>query len=182
MLRALVAASVLVTASPAVAEPLPPGAIGLQFGALSGTGADAKRIGAGYYPFGLAAAWQPMSTEQRWNWSLRWATMFGRLYGGNAAQLDSSLQTVQMDVMAGVRYRPWTTPSRYLTLRGGAELLRSNEPIPPKEQRSFVGGVASIGLDQYVGGFLFDVDVRYGLIGSGPGQLALLVGFAVAGP
>lgn len=165
------------------AEPLPSGTIGLVFGAVSGTGADAKRLGYGFYQFGMQAAWQPMTTEQWWGWSIRWGTMFGTLFDGTAAQIESELRTMQMDLTIGVRLRPWATPTRYLTARAGGELLRSNEPIPPTMERSFVGGIASVGIDQYLGGFMFNVDVRYGLFGKDtPREIALLVGVGLAGP
>ncbi|HEY5926796.1 MAG TPA: hypothetical protein VIV11_34150, partial [Kofleriaceae bacterium] len=77
--------------SSARAEELPPGTIGFMFGVLSGTGADAKRLGFGFYQFGMQAAWQPQSTERRWGPSVRWGTMFGTLYNGTAAQVDSEL-------------------------------------------------------------------------------------------
>ena len=179
-MKALVA--IALVASSAAADPLPSGALGVVSGGTSGTGADAKRIGAGYFPFGLQAAWQPMNTDRRFGWAIKWATLFGALYGGTAAQIEPALRTVQMDLTAGFRVRPWASPSRYLTLRGGVEALRTNEPLPPAEHRSFVGGIGEIGLDQYVGGFLFDVDVRYGLIGSEPSNVALLVGIAITGP
>ena len=183
MRRVLAACVVVALASPARAEELPPGTIGFVFGVLSGTGADAKRLGFGFYQFGMQAAWQPQATERAWGWSVRWSTMFGTLYNGSAAQIDSQLHTMQMDLQVGLRFRPWKTPSRYLTARVGGELLRSNEPIPPLMQRAFIGGIASVGLDQYIGGFMFDVDVRYGLIGNdGPRELALLVGVGVTGP
>jgi hypothetical protein len=168
---ALAAAALVLGSTLASAEPLPSGAIGVVTGAISGTGADAKRLGAGYYQFGAQASWQPTTTERRWGWTLRWATLFGALYGGSAAHVESALHTVQMDLTIGVRVRPWATPSRYLTFRGGGELLRANEPI------------ASVGLDQYVAGFMLDVDVRYGFIaGGGPAELALMLGVAFAGP
>ena len=187
MRRALVATAVIgaLASSPsrARAEELPPGTIGFVFGVLSGTGADAKRLGFGYYQFGMQAAWQPTSTDRRWGWTVRWGTMFGTLYGGSAAQIETELHTMQMDLTAGLRFRPWATPTRYLTARVGGELLRSNEPIPPLMQRAFVGGIASVGLDQYLGGFMFNVDVRYGLIGNdGPREVALLLGVGLAGP
>jgi len=187
MRRTLAATAVLTAlalhAPAARADELPSGSIGLVFGVLSGTGADAKRLGFGFYQFGMQAAWQATNTDRRWGWSIRAATMFGTLYNGTAAQIDSQLHTMQMDLLLGLRFRPWKTPTRYLTLRAGGELLRANEPIPPLMQRAFVGGIASVGLDQYVGGFMFSVDVRYGLIGNdGPSALALLVGVGLTGP
>jgi hypothetical protein len=50
-----------------------------------------------------------------------------------------------------------------------------------ERQRAFVGPVAAIALEQYAfGAFLFNVDVRYGLIGSGPSEIALLVGASIS--
>jgi hypothetical protein len=183
MQRALAACAVLALATPARAEPLPKGSIGFVFGVVSGTRADAARLGYGFYQFGMQAQWGETNTDARLGWSVRAATMFGTLYNGTAAQIDSELHTMQMDLLVGVRIRPWPTPSRYLTARVGGELLRANEPIPPTDQRAFVGGIASIGVDQYLGGFMFNVDVRYGLIGNeGPRELALLVGIGLTGP
>ncbi|HEY4242589.1 MAG TPA: hypothetical protein VGM88_22380 [Kofleriaceae bacterium] len=171
------------------AEPLPPGSIGVMFGGVAGTGAYASRLGLGYYQLGGQGAWQPMSTEQRVGWSLKWSFNFGRTYDASAARIDDVLRTIQFDLMAGVRIRPGTNPSRYVTLRAGGELFRSSQPIPPSQtQRSFAGGVASIGLDQY--GWclvqdkcLYNIDVRYGLIGDhGPQEIALIVGLSLVGP
>jgi len=188
-MRSLLGALVLVaaTTSAAFSEPLPSGTIGPVFGVTSGTGADAKRLGYGIYAFGLQASWQPMSTEHKRGWSLRWATMFGRLYDGSAAAIGDELLTVQMDVMAGIRVRPWATPRRYLTFRVGGEILRVDQPIPRTSgdmdtHRNFVGGIASVGLDQYLGGFMLDIDVRYGMIATGPAQIAVLVGIGFTGP
>jgi hypothetical protein len=182
------AAVVCALAAPARSESLPPGSIGLILGGISGTGADAKRLGAGVQ-YGAQASWQPMSSDHSVGWALRWATMFGRNYGGTAAQVDSKLSTLQMDLTIGVRYRPWVTPRRYHTLRAGTELLRTNEPIPTSNdagaemRRAFLGGVASVGLDQYLWSFaMLSVDVRYGTIGGGPSQIALVVGIGVVGP
>jgi hypothetical protein len=193
---AVVAVAFGAAAAPASAEPLPPGAVGVVFGAVAGTGADNKVVGAGVYFFdtvgflmplpGIQASWQPTTTERRWGWTIRGSVMFARMYGGSAAQIESPLHTVQLDLTVGLRYRPWRTPTRYLTIRGGGELLRANEPIPPpppKSQRAFAGGIASVGLDQYAGPLLLSFDVRYGLIGStGPSEVALIVGFALVGP
>jgi hypothetical protein len=92
-----------------------------------------------------------------------------------------------MDLTVGIRLRPWTAVSRYLTLRAGGELLRTNEPVPTDSSmtgsRDFFGGVASIGLDQYISTAMFNLDVRYGMIGGGgPAVVALMLGAAFAGP
>jgi hypothetical protein len=172
------------SAAPAVrAEPLPSGSIGVMFGAGGGTGQYARKLGLGYYQFGAQAAWQPMTTEQRVGWSLKWGFVFGTMYGAESARVQIYLRTLQMDFMAGLRIRPGSNPRRYLALRGGVELFRSNEGIQPDNQRAFVGPVAAAAIEQYAfGAFLFNVDVRYGLIGSGPAEIALLVGASVSVP
>lgn len=169
------------------AEPIPSGALGLFTGVVAGTGADAARVGVGYYQIGAQASWQPIKAERRIGWTLRWSTMFAAFYGGNAQHIDPSLRTTQMDLTLGIRVRPWTTRSRYLTLRGGGELLRANEPISTRRsmegRRSFTGATVSLGIDQYAIGMMFNLDVRYSMIGgTGPTTLALLVGAAFVGP
>jgi hypothetical protein len=172
-MRAIVLATLLL-AFPAAADPLPSGTIEGVAGAVSGTGADAPRLGFGYQ-YGWRAAWQPMSTDRSYGYTLRWLTMFGAMYNADAARLES-LRMVLMDFTAGMRWRPWASPSRYLTADAGVELLRSNQELPPKFQRAFVGPVASVGIDQYTWILLLSLDVKYGLIAEGPAQIALVFG------
>ncbi len=165
------------------AEPLPSGSLGVMFGAGGGTGEYARSLGLGYYQFGSQAAWQPMTTEQRIGWSLKWSFLFGTMYGADSARIDLNLRTLQMDFMAGLRIRPGTNKRRYLALRGGVELFRANEVIQPGNSRAFVGPVAAAAFEQYAfGAFLFNVDVRYGLIGAGPAEIALLAGVSISVP
>jgi hypothetical protein len=178
-----VAAAVGLAPRPAAAETLPDGSMGLLFGVGGGTGASARRLGLGIHPFGGQAAWQPMTTDRRYGWSVKWDFLFGTMYGAEAARIDSVLRTLQMDFLVGLRVRPGTSPARYLAVRAGVELLRTNEVIPPTGQRAFVGPVADLALEQYAFGVaLINVDVRYGLIGEGPGEIALLVGASFSVP
>jgi hypothetical protein len=181
-LGCLVALAALALApAPARAEPLPSGSLGIMFGAGGGTGKYARSLGMGYYQFGAQAAWQPMTTEQRVGWSLKWSFVFGTMYNADSARIDLYLRTLQMDFLAGLRFRPGDNRLRYLALRGGLELLRSNEPIQPDGHRAFVGPVADAAIEQYAfGAVLFNVDVRYGLIGSGPAEIALLIGASIS--
>lgn len=182
-MRAALVAVLLLLPTLAAAEPLPSGSLGVMFGGVSGTGADTKHVGYGYYQFGAMAQWQPMSTDRRIGWALRWSFVFGTLYNGDAAKIDDRLRTLQMDATVGLRLRPGSDVSRYLTVRVGPELFRANEQIPPFGQRAFIGGVATFGIEQYIKGtILLDIDVHYGLIGSGPSELGVLFGAAIIGP
>ena len=176
-----IAALGTLAAGRAIAEPLPSGSIGAFLGGALGTGADAKALGRGYM-WGVAAAWQPMTTDQRVNWAAKWSASFGTMYDADAARLGEDLVTVQMDLMPGIRLRPGESRARYLTLRAGGSLLRTNQVIPDRMQRAFVGGIASIGYDHYAAGWLFNVDVRYSLIGAGPTSLGLVIGISRTGP
>ncbi len=168
-------------AAPAAAEPLPPGSLGVIVGAASGTGVDANRLGFGYQ-IGGQAAWQPMATENRLGWALKSSVAFGTMYDAGAASVGDTLKTLHMDLMLGLRVRPGVNPSRYLTLRAGGQLLRANQVVPPSMQRAFAGGVASVGVDQYAYGFLFNIDVRVNQIGTGPTIIALMFGAGKTGP
>jgi hypothetical protein len=174
-------AVVAAVAAGAGAEPLPPGALQFATGGQGGIGIDAARMGFGYQ-LGGQAAWQPMQPQQQFGWAVRWSTMFGADYGASAGRIDT-LRTVTGELTVGVRFRPGIKPGRYLTLRGGFELLRSNQIIPPQNVRDFAGPSASIGLDQYFKNvLLLSVDVHYGMIVNGPDQIALVVAFGFAGP
>jgi hypothetical protein len=170
-------------AAPARAEALPSGSLGIMFGGGAGTGRYARSLGIGYYQLGAQASWQPMRTERRIGWSLKWAFVFGRMLEADSARIDSVLRTLQMDFMAGIRVRPGASQARYLALRAGVELFRANEVIMPDNQRAFVGPVAALAVEQYAfGAFMFNVDVRYGLIGRGPAEIALLAGVSISVP
>jgi hypothetical protein len=183
MTRALLVAAIALgvpAAGVAHGEPLPPAVFELIPGGVSaGAGADAKTLGVGYI-FGAEAAWQPMYTERRWGVTLRLTTLFGRLWDGSAEQVNPPLLTVQIDATAGLRFRPWATPSRYLTARGGVGILRTNDPVDG--ERAFVGPVGAVGFDQYIGALVLGADLRAGLLANGPEQLQFVVRIGVAGP
>lgn len=174
-------AAIAAFAAPLHAEPLPPGSIGVSAGGIAGTGPDAKALGVGYL-LGAHAAWQPSSTEKRLGYSFKLAALFGSMYTGEAARIHDPLRTLQLDAMIGVRIRPGDSPSRYLTLRAGGALLRVDQQLPPDMNRAFAGAIASIGLDQHAFGFLFNIDLRYSMIGTRPGMIGLVFGAAKTGP
>jgi len=183
ILAACALAAAAGAARPARAEPLPSGSLGIMFGAGGGTGRYARSLGLGYFQFGAQAAWQPMTTERRVGYSLKWSFVFGTMYDADSATVDLYLRTLQMDFLIGARIRPGDSRSRYLALRGGVELFRANQPIMPDNSRAFVGPVVDAAFEQYAfGAVLFNVDVRYGLIGTGPAEIALFAGASISVP
>ena len=196
-MRALVVAALALSAS-ARADTLPPGALGGVLCVNNGTGASAKVIGFGYC-IGGQASWQPTTRGRRWGFTARISTLFGTspqkwffMTGPNStAATLQELTTVQMDGTIGARVRPWSSVDRYLTFRVGAQVLRTNQPLPPRgssapplDQRSFLGAITSVGIDQYfANAAMLSIDVRYGtLFGDSPDQIAVLAGIAVIGP
>ncbi|MGE0547102.1 MAG: hypothetical protein AB7O24_13815 [Kofleriaceae bacterium] len=181
--RLAIGAVVASAAVPALGDPLPSGSIGFTVGGTSGTGADAKRIGWGLV-YGGYATWQPMTTEQRLGWSLKWSALSGTMFSASAARI-SELGTLQFDMLGGIRIRPGVSSERFLSVRAGPTLFRANQPIPTEMQRVFVGGVGSIGFEQYVSAWLFDVinvDIRYSMVVNGPSAISLVIGIAKIGP
>ncbi|CAN5894740.1 hypothetical protein BH11MYX2_BH11MYX2_23790 [soil metagenome] len=183
-MRALLASAVALTLAAhgvAGAEPLPPGSIGAFLGGAVGTGADANTLGVGVLR-GVYAAWQPMSTEQRANWALKWDVVWGAMSYSRERKLGDDLSTLQMDLMPGLRFRPGDSRTRYITLRAGGSLLRLDQTLPDHKGRAFAGAVASIGYDWHLGGALSNIDARYSLIGTGPSSIGIIIGVAVTGP
>lgn len=182
-MRSVVALALLAaSAAMARADSLPPASFQLLGGPQSGVGVDTKRLGAGY-AVGWQAAWQPMKLEQRLGWGVRWTTLFTRSWEADAARIDDALRTVAMDFTLGVRIRPGAASRRYITVRGGVELLRSNQVIPPTTSRDFVGPTASVGFEWYFRTVaLMSIDVRAGMISNGPEQVALTFSAGFTGP
>ncbi len=179
-MRALAIVLVVASARAAHAEPLPAGALEAFIGAESGAGADAKRLGYGYQ-LGVSAAWQPMKTERRVGPTVRWSVVFADFYNGTASMVNPPLRTVAMDLTVGARFRPWSTPSRYLTARAGGGMLRTNDPVSDGS-RAYLGPVLAAGFDQYLDTFVVGVDVRYGFIVNGPQQIGIVLRVGLTGP
>ncbi len=168
-------AALVVAPSSSRADDLPAGTLGAVLGAQAGTSGAYTSLGVGV-AYGLAAAWQPMSDEQRIGWGVRWSVLFGYFPDAASAPVSGVLRLVELDVVGRLRIAPTAQPGRYLTVGVGGSLLRSNEPIMPDNRRAFVGPIATFGYEHNAwGSALLGVDVRYGLIETGPTSIGLLV-------
>jgi hypothetical protein len=162
------------------ADGLPAGSLGAVVGAQSGASGSYTSLGIGA-AYGLTAAWQPMSDEQRVGWGVRWSALFGYFPDSKSAPVNGVLRLVELDLVAKLRVAPTLAPGRYLTVGVGGSLFRSNEPIRGEGTRTFAGPIVTFGYEHYAfGAMLLGVDLRYGLIETGPTSIGLLVSVGTA--
>lgn len=175
------AMSALVALGPrgAAAEDIPSGSIGAVLGVQAGASGSYTALGVGAV-YGLTAAWQPMSEDQRIGWGLRWSTIFGYFPNAAAAPVSDVMRIVEMDLVARLRVAPTLKPGRYLTIGVGGSLLRTSEPLED-DSRTFAGPLATFGYEHYAfGAVLLGVDVRYGIVETGPTSIGLLLSVGTA--
>jgi len=162
----------------AESDRLPSTSLGVTTGVVAGAGPSAKPLGVGF-ALGFAAALQPMRSDQRLGWSLRWSSLFqyqNILSNATAARISGDVRLYQADVVFRGRFAPTDRSGTYLTAGVGLSLLRSNQPVPPDSQRVWAGAIVTLGVDRYVwSGVLLSLDTRFGLIGNGPTTIATLL-------
>jgi hypothetical protein len=171
----------LAATRPAAADSddLPAGSIGAVLGVEAGASGSYTSLGVGVV-YGLTAAWQPMSDDQRIGWGVRWSALFGYFPSAAAAPVSGVIRLVEMDLVVRLRIAPTPRPGRYLTIGAGGSLLRTNEPLENGD-RIFGGPIATFGYEHnLLGVMLLGVDVRYGIIETGPASIGLLVSLGTA--
>jgi len=171
-MRPLVVAAILMAAGAAEAQKLPKSRIAGLIGIRNGTRALGSDFGLGFL-YGVQAAWEPMIAGSRFGYAIQWEVVRGN-FGSDPAAITGSLDILEMSASARLRFAP-TDPARTVFLGGGGALLRGNAPLPPDDERSYAGGFAGFGLEQLAYGALMTVEVRYGLIGDGPGALSVML-------
>lgn len=158
----------------AAAEP-PPGRMTGLLGVRIGSQAFDDAYGQARL-VGLEAAWEPLSPGQRLGYAIHWNVLWGD-YGADEAALTGELDVVELALGARLRLIPAGDTRRSLFLGGGVALLRANNPLPPDDAKDYVGGFAGGGISQFVADRLvLTMELRYGLLGAGPGSLSVLVG------
>jgi len=178
--RALIVVAVLGFSTLARADDLPPSRLSL-IGALrhgTGTVSDDIRYGES---IGIEAAWQPMSVGQRLGWGIGWSLMWSWFGDQPAARITGSLDLLELALALRVRFAPTPSPGRVLTVGGGGMLLRSNERLPPDDERSYLGAFAEVGYEHLAWGALtLTLHVRLGPVGTGPTLASAVLGVGVA--
>ncbi len=174
-MRAIATLAVLLgLAAPAVADTVPSGRISAIVGLRNGTGGLDDSFGLGVM-YGVEAAWEPLRDEQKLGYVIHWNVLFGN-FGSDPAAITGSLDILEMNLGARLRIAP-KDPARTLFIGGGAALFRANAPLPPSNERSYVGGFAGFGVEQLAWSrALLTLEIRYGIIGPGPNSVSVLLG------
>lgn len=183
-MRALVIAAALAVttaiAAPARADDLPPSRLSLLGALRHGTGEVSSSIGYGE-SIGLEASWQPMAVGQRLGWGVAWSLLWSWFGDQPAARITGSLDLLELDLTLRLRFAPTPSPGRVLTVGIGGELLRSNERLPPDDDRAYLGPFAEIGYEHLAwGAVTATIHVRLGPLGTGPTIATALLGIGVA--
>ena len=176
-------------ARPARAETIPSGKLSMVVGVRNGLGELSDAYGLGQI-FGIEAAWQPMRETQRVGFALDWGVTwvnFNPLFGygdPDPASITGRLDLLELSAGARLRIAPTGTFGRYLTVGGGASVLRSNVPLPPQDDRSYIAPFASAGVDIHShllwGRVMYSVEVRYSgfsFVANDPDWLSFQLGF-----
>jgi hypothetical protein len=172
-MRGLLVALALLVAAPAHADPVPSGRISAVGGVRTGLQSLDDAFGLGVL-YGVEAAWEPLPEGRRISYALHWNVLFGD-FGSDPAAITGELDILEMGLGGRLRFAP-ADPSRSIFLGAGGALLRANAPLPPDDERSYLGGFAGLGLEQLAWKrALVTLELRYGLFG-GPGSLSVLLG------
>lgn len=164
----------LALAAPAAADIVPSGRISALVGLRNGTRSLDDAYGLGVL-YGVEAAWEPLRDTQKVGYVIHWNVLFGD-FGADSAAITGSLSILEMNLGVRLRVAP-RDPARTLFVGGGAALFRSNAPVAPLDERSYFGGFAGFGVEQLAfRRALVTLEIRYGIIGTGPNAVSVLLG------
>jgi hypothetical protein len=179
VVAALALAPCLVPAT-ARAEDLPPARLALVGALRHGTSTVSDDIRYGW-GIGVEAAWQPMSVGQRLGYAVSWSLLWSWFGDEPAARITGTLDLIELAITLRARFAPTPSPGRVLTVGGGAMLLRSNERLPPNDERAYIGPFVELGYEHLAwGSFTATIHLRLGPVANGPPILSGLLGLGVA--
>lgn len=155
------------------ADTMPSGRLAGVGGIRTGTSSLDDAFGLGVL-YGIEASWEPMPDGRRIGYAIHWNVLFGD-FGSDPAAITGELDILEMNLGARVRLAP-RDPATSLFFGGGAAVLRANAPLPPDDERSYVGGFGGVGVEQLAWRrAVVTLELRYGVIG-GPGSISVLLG------
>lgn len=160
--------------STAQGDDVPRGKFGLSFGVRQGLGQLSDDYGLGTIG-AIEAGYHPGDPDRSLSFGLSWSVVWGS-FGADEASIAGTLDVLEFNF--GARLRRLMEPSaRFLIVGSGLTLLRTNVPIPPDDERVYVGPYVSAGVEQLVWDtLLLSFEARYGLLVGGPGSISICLG------
>jgi hypothetical protein len=176
---AWVACLLAIRARAAHGEELRSGSISYVAAVHRGTGTVANDIGFGGSPIGFQAAWHPMRPDQRLGWSASWTILWMRFGEQPAATVTDVLSMLEIDLTLRLRFAPSAMTHHYLTVGGGATMLRTSTRIPPDNRRDYLGPAFELGYEYLWDRVLVGVHLRLGPVFTGPSIASGLLSLGV---
>jgi hypothetical protein len=159
-------------------DDMPAGKVGV-FGAIrQNLGELGDSYGVGWM-FGIDAHYQPTRLGQGFSLGLAWsAALFTRFGADDASLADTSLSVVEMNLGLRLRRSLSRTKPRFLVATGGGSILRTSVPVPPSDDRLYLGGYAGLAYEEYfLTTWLVTIEARYSLIGpDAPRSASVVIG------
>jgi hypothetical protein len=156
-------------------EGLPPGNFGMSIGVRQGTGRLSDDFGVGMV-MAMEAGYHPTSPDRSVSFGLEWSVAWS-WFGSDQASISGSLRLLEFNFGARLRRLINEPLPRFLVLGSGVSLLRTNVPIPPDDERFYLGPYVAAGVEQYLfEKLLLSFEIRYGMLVGGPGSICLALG------
>jgi hypothetical protein len=150
-----------------------------KFGFVTGVRQNVGELGDTYQLgglLGISAGYQPSSLGRVFSLGVSWSVLWSWIGTDDPSQVTTTLRELEMNFGLRIRRVLGSTTPRFIAASTGVTLLRTSIPVPPDDDRLYVGPYLGIGLEQYfLGKFLMSFDARYGLIAGGPNSLTLML-------
>lgn len=180
LIAALCCCSVLAAAGRAEAEDDDPSASSGRFGIVL-QGRDNLGDLGDLYNLGLlwgfhAGLEKPVGDSQ-WSLGLGWTTLVrGYYFASDDSLVEGTIDLTEVDLGVTLSHT-LRVPGQNIFGSGGAVLLLSNLPVPPANERRYLGWYTGLGVNRaFFGEWSWSVEARYSRLARGLSNLNLIFG------
>ena len=180
LIAALCVCSVVTTDSLALADDDDPSAASGRFGLVLAFRDNLGDLGDLYnlgFLWGFHAGLDKPVGESDWHVGIGWSTLVrGYYFSSDGSQVNSTIHLTEVDLGVTASHTVFR-PGQRVFGSGGAVLLLSNLPIPPADERRYLGWYAGLGYKRnVVGEWTMSVEARYSRLSHGLANLNLVFG------
>lgn len=177
---ALCVCSLVAFSSPAHAEDDDPSASTGRFGLLTVARSNLGDLGDLYgygFLWGFYAGLDKPLGDSEWHVGVGWSTLVRGYYRASDDSLvEGTLDLTEVDLGVDISHTLRRAGQRVFGT-GGAVLLLSNRPIPPANERRYLGWYAGVGYKRALGGnWNASLEARYSRLSHGLANLNLVFG------